>query len=45
VPLSPPLSNVACGPDFDRAIIAHGELLDHDPKEAIREAWRWILNG
>jgi hypothetical protein len=31
--------------DFDRAIIAHGELLDHDPKGAIREAWRWILNG
>jgi hypothetical protein len=30
--------------DFDRAIIAHGELLDHEPKEAIREAWRWVLD-
>ena len=29
--------------DFDRAIVAHGELLDHDPKKAIREAWRWVL--
>jgi len=29
--------------DFDRAVIAHGELLDHDPKAAIREAWRWVL--
>jgi hypothetical protein len=29
--------------DFDRAIIAHGELLDRDPKQAIREAWRWVL--
>lgn len=25
--------------DFDRAILAHGELLDHAPKDAIREAW------
>jgi hypothetical protein len=24
--------------DFDRAIIAHGELLDRDPKQPIREA-------
>lgn len=31
--------------DFDRAIIAHGELLDRDPKQAIREAWRWILDA
>jgi hypothetical protein len=30
--------------DFDRAIIAHGELLDRDPKSAIREAWSWILD-
>jgi hypothetical protein len=30
---------------FDRAIIAHGELLDGEPKEAIREAWEWILGG
>jgi hypothetical protein len=29
--------------DFDRAIIAHGELLEHAPKEAIREAWRFLL--
>jgi hypothetical protein len=29
--------------DFDRAIIAHGELLERASKEAIREAWRWIL--
>jgi hypothetical protein len=29
--------------DFDRAIIAHGELLDREPHEAIREAWRWVL--
>lgn len=30
--------------DFDRAIIAHGELLDRDPKAVIREAWRWVLD-
>jgi hypothetical protein len=30
--------------DFDRAIIAHGELLDRDPKEGIREAWSWVLD-
>lgn len=30
--------------DFDRAIISHGELLDRDPKSAIREAWSWILD-
>ena len=30
--------------DFDRAIIAHGELLDREPREAIREAWRWVLD-
>ena len=29
--------------DFDCAIIAHGELLDRDPKRAIREAWAWVL--
>lgn len=28
--------------DFDRAVIAHGELLDHQPKAAIREAWQWV---
>jgi hypothetical protein len=30
--------------DFDRAVIAHGELLEGDPKQAIREAWAWVLN-
>ena len=30
--------------DFDRAIIAHGELLNRDPKKAIREAWGWVLD-
>ncbi len=30
--------------DFDRAIISHGELLDQDPKSAIREAWSWLLD-
>jgi len=29
--------------DFDRAVIAHGDLLDRDPKGAIREAWRWVI--
>lgn len=29
--------------DFDRAVIAHGDLLDQSPHEAIREAWRWVL--
>ncbi len=29
--------------DFDRAVIAHGELLNRNPHEAIREAWRWFL--
>ncbi len=29
--------------DFDRAIIAHGELLTRNPHEAIRDAWRWVL--
>ena len=31
---------LAC--DFDRAIISHGEILDRDPKQAIREAWSWV---
>lgn len=30
--------------DFDRATLAHGELLDRDPKSAIREAWSWMLD-
>jgi hypothetical protein len=30
--------------DFDRVIVGHGEMLDREPKEAIREAWRWVLD-
>ena len=30
--------------DFDRATLAHGELLLRDPKSAIREAWSWMLD-
>ncbi|HEY6036074.1 MAG TPA: DUF4336 domain-containing protein [Kofleriaceae bacterium] len=30
--------------DFDRATLAHGELLERDPKAAIREAWSWMLD-
>jgi hypothetical protein len=29
--------------DFDRIVLAHGELILHDPKAAIRKAWRWLL--
>jgi hypothetical protein len=29
--------------DFDRAVIAHGDLLNRSPHEAIREAWQWVL--
>ncbi len=29
--------------DFERAVIAHGELLEKDPHKAIREAWHWVL--
>jgi hypothetical protein len=29
--------------DFDRAVIAHGDLLNRAPHDAIREAWRWVL--
>jgi hypothetical protein len=29
--------------DFDRAVIAHGDLLNHSPHDAIREAWRSVL--
>lgn len=31
--------------DFDRAVIAHGDLLNHSPHDAIREAWRWVLQS
>jgi hypothetical protein len=29
--------------DFDRAVIAHGDLLNQSPHDAIRDAWRWVL--
>lgn len=29
--------------DFERAVIAHGDLLDSAPHDAVREAWRWLL--
>ena len=29
--------------DFDRAVIAHGELHYPAPHEAIREAWHWVF--
>ena len=29
--------------DFERAVIAHGQLLDRSPHEAIREAWQWVF--
>ncbi|HEY8926924.1 MAG TPA: DUF4336 domain-containing protein [Polyangia bacterium] len=28
---------------FDRAVIAHGDLLNRAPHDAIRAAWRWVL--
>lgn len=31
--------------DFDRAVIAHGDLLNRSPHDAIREAWRWVLRS
>lgn len=31
--------------DFDRAVIAHGDLLNLSPHDAIREAWRWVLRA
>ena len=31
--------------DFDRAVIAHGDLLNRSPHDAIREAWRWVLQS
>lgn len=29
--------------DFDRVVLAHGDLLDHSAHDAIRAAWRWAL--
>jgi hypothetical protein len=31
--------------DFERAVIAHGDLLNRSPHDAIREAWRWVLQS
>jgi len=31
------------GWEFERAVIAHGDLLNQSPHEAIREAWQWVL--
>lgn len=31
--------------DFDRAVIAHGDLLNRSPHDAIREAWQWVLRA
>lgn len=31
--------------DFERAVIAHGDLLNRSPHDAIREAWRWVLGA
>jgi hypothetical protein len=29
--------------DFDRMVIGHGELFEHGAKDALREAWRFVL--
>jgi hypothetical protein len=29
--------------DFDKMVIAHGELFERDAKAALREAWRFVL--
>lgn len=29
--------------DFERVVIAHGDLIDRDPKEVARRAWRATL--
>lgn len=29
--------------DFDRMVIAHGEVFEHGAKDALREAWRFVL--
>lgn len=31
--------------DFERAVIAHGDLLDQSAHDAIREAWKGVLRG
>lgn len=29
--------------DFHRIVLAHGEPILHEPKAALRQAWRWLL--
>jgi len=29
--------------DLDRIVLAHSEPIPHEPKVAIRKAWRWLL--
>ena len=29
--------------DFEKMVIAHGELFERDAKAALREAWRFVL--
>ena len=31
--------------DFDRVIVAHGEVLEHGGREALRAGYRWLLDG
>jgi Domain of unknown function (DUF4336) len=31
--------------DFDRVIVAHGEVLEHGGRDALREGYRWLLDG
>jgi len=31
--------------DFDRVIIAHGEVLEHGGRDALRAGYRWLLAG
>lgn len=31
--------------DFERAVIAHGDLLNQSPHDSIREAWQWLLRS
>jgi hypothetical protein len=33
------------GWDFERAVIAHGDLLSETPHQAIRDAWTWALGA
>ena len=31
--------------DFDTVVVAHGEVLEHDGREALRRGYRWLLEG